>query len=58
MSNIKEKLYNEIVEKIKNQAKKESESVPVSLKEIKNVKNLFKINQNILWKYLQKKESF
>jgi|694.fasta_scaffold00773_49 hypothetical protein len=58
MANIKEKLYNEIVEKIKNQAKKESDTAPVSLKEVKNVKNLFKINQNILWKYLQKKESF
>lgn len=58
MSYSKEKLYNDIVKKIRNQAKKETISAPVSLKEAKTVKNLFKLNQNILWKYLQTKEMF
>ena len=43
MSYSKEKLYNDIVKKIRNQAKKETISVPVSLKEAKTVKNLFKL---------------
>ena len=58
MSDRKQKLYNDIVKKIKKQAQKETEKTPVSIKEVKNVKNLFKINQNILWNYLQKKETF
>jgi len=58
MSDRKQKLYNEIVKKIKKQAQKESENTPVSLKEVKDVKILFKLNQNILWKYLQKKEIY
>lgn len=58
MSDRKQKLYNDIVKKIKKQAQKETEKTPVSIKEVKNVKNLFKVNQNILWNYLQKKEIF
>ena len=58
MSDRKQKLYNDIVKKIKKQAQKETEKTPVSITEVKNVKNLFKINQNILWNYLQKKETF
>lgn len=58
MSYSKERIYNDIVQKIKNQAKKDTESAPVSQKEAKTVKNLFKLNQNILWNYLQNKEKF
>lgn len=58
MSDKHQKLYNDIVKKIKKQAQKETEKTAISAQEVKNVKNLFKVNQNILWKYLQKKETY